>query len=139
MTVPVSFYANNRICLWQGDVLETLRQLPAESVHCCVTSPPYWGLRSYGTEAQVWGARNGCEHEWGTERYDHSQADTASGIEGSPRLGNQYIASRGQLCSLCGAWRGDLGLEPRRTCTSSTLSRCSETCGACCGPTAPVG
>ena len=31
-----------------GDCREVLRDLPAESVHCVVTSPPYWGLRSYG-------------------------------------------------------------------------------------------
>ena len=30
-----------------GDALEELRKLPARSVHCCVTSPPYWGLRAY--------------------------------------------------------------------------------------------
>ena len=30
-----------------GDALERLRGLPDESVHCVVTSPPYWGLRSY--------------------------------------------------------------------------------------------
>ncbi len=31
-----------------GDVREKLRELPDESVHCVVTSPPYWGLRDYG-------------------------------------------------------------------------------------------
>ena len=31
-----------------GDCRETLRHLPDKSVHCCVTSPPYWGLREYG-------------------------------------------------------------------------------------------
>ena len=30
-----------------GDALTVLRTLPAESVHCVVTSPPYWGLRAY--------------------------------------------------------------------------------------------
>ena len=30
-----------------GDALTELAKLPAESVHCCVTSPPYWGLRQY--------------------------------------------------------------------------------------------
>ncbi len=35
------------------DVLEGLRSLPDESVHCVVTSPPYWGLRDYGTEGQI--------------------------------------------------------------------------------------
>ena len=31
-----------------GDALDVLAGLPAESVHCCITSPPYWGLRAYG-------------------------------------------------------------------------------------------
>ena len=36
-----------------GDALTRLRDLPNESVHCCVTSPPYWGLRDYGVEGQI--------------------------------------------------------------------------------------
>ena len=36
----------------QGDCLGVLKTLPDESVHCCVTSPPYWGLRDYGVDAQ---------------------------------------------------------------------------------------
>jgi len=36
-----------------GDVLKVLRGLPDESVHCCVTSPPYWSLRDYGVEGQL--------------------------------------------------------------------------------------
>jgi len=34
-----------------GDALETLRTLPDASVNCCVTSPPYFGLRSYDENA----------------------------------------------------------------------------------------
>lgn len=34
----------------QGDVLEQLAALQAESVQCVVTSPPYWGLRDYGVD-----------------------------------------------------------------------------------------
>ncbi len=37
----------------QGDALTELRKLPDRSVHCCVTSPPYWGLRDYGVEGQL--------------------------------------------------------------------------------------
>lgn len=37
-----------------GHVLDKLAELPDESVHMCVTSPPYFGLRSYGTEPQIW-------------------------------------------------------------------------------------
>lgn len=36
-----------------GDALTELRKLPSESVHCCVTSPPYWGLRDYGVVGQI--------------------------------------------------------------------------------------
>jgi DNA modification methylase len=36
-----------------GDAVEELRKLAAGSVHCCVTSPPYWGLRDYGVKGQI--------------------------------------------------------------------------------------
>lgn len=36
-----------------GDAREMLRTLPAESVHCCVTSPPYWAQRDYGVDGQL--------------------------------------------------------------------------------------
>jgi len=46
-------YRNKILC---GHVLDVLRQLPDESVHCVITSPPYWGLRKYEGEEQnqVW-------------------------------------------------------------------------------------
>jgi DNA modification methylase len=46
MTLPV-----NQIL--HGDALAVLRTLPDESVHCCVTSPPYFGLRDYGIDGQI--------------------------------------------------------------------------------------
>lgn len=36
-----------------GDALESLRQVESESVDCCVTSPPYYGLRDYGVDGQI--------------------------------------------------------------------------------------
>ena len=36
-----------------GDCRATLATLPVASVQCCVTSPPYWGLRDYGTPEQI--------------------------------------------------------------------------------------
>lgn len=39
-----------------GHVIDMLRQLPDASVHCIVTSPPYWNLRDYGTEPVKWPA-----------------------------------------------------------------------------------
>jgi DNA modification methylase len=39
--------------LYLGDCLEALRTLPDASVQCCVTSPPYFGLRDYGVDGQI--------------------------------------------------------------------------------------
>jgi DNA modification methylase len=36
-----------------GDALQQLKLLPDESVHCCVTSPPYWGMRDYDVAGQI--------------------------------------------------------------------------------------
>ena len=41
------------ITQYVGDCRAVLRSLPAESVHCCVTSPPYFGLRDYGVAGQL--------------------------------------------------------------------------------------
>ncbi|HRY90120.1 MAG TPA: site-specific DNA-methyltransferase [Rubrivivax sp.] len=39
--------------LHQGDCREVLASMPAQSAHCCVTSPPYFGLRDYGHDGQI--------------------------------------------------------------------------------------
>jgi len=41
------------IRILKGDCREMLRTMPDESVHCCVTSPPYFGLRDYGVAGQI--------------------------------------------------------------------------------------
>lgn len=46
------YYSDESVTLWHGDSLEVLRTLPDGSVDCCVTSPPYYGLRDYGIEGQ---------------------------------------------------------------------------------------
>ena len=46
-------YETGQVTLLQGDVCEQLRTLTADSVQCCVTSPPYWGLRDYGVGGQL--------------------------------------------------------------------------------------
>ena len=91
--------------------------MPAASVHCAVTSPPYWGLRDYGTPPQIWDGDADCRHRWGAEiakkggggqpgakvqRWQHAGA----GLSGHP------AANGGAFCGRCGAWRGSLGLEP---------------------------
>jgi len=41
------------VTILQGDSLEVLKTLPAESIQMCVTSPPYYGLRDYGVDGQI--------------------------------------------------------------------------------------
>jgi len=46
----------------KGDCRDILKTLPDESVHCVVTSPPYWGLRDYGVEGQLGMEKTYQEH-----------------------------------------------------------------------------
>ena len=39
--------SDNQLTILTGNSLEVLKALPNNSIQCCVTSPPYWGLRSY--------------------------------------------------------------------------------------------
>jgi DNA modification methylase len=103
-----------------GNSLEVLKTMPENSVHCVVTSPPYWGLRDYGIEPSVWGGEANCVHEWGDEqkarpmpaRPDHSGSELKG--KGSQDGAQAYAldVSQGSHCQLCGAWRGCFGLEP---------------------------
>lgn len=91
----------------QGDALAVLREMPAESVSCCVTSPPYWGLRDYGT-AKWEGGDVDCEHSGVSRRCDAAgRNDKQSTQKGS----SSDRVSRD--CLKCGARRVDaqLGLE----------------------------
>jgi len=42
-----------KVKVLQGDCIEQLKTIEDKRVHCCVTSPPYWGLRDYGHESQL--------------------------------------------------------------------------------------
>lgn len=91
--------------VYTGDALTVLRTLPDESVHCCVTSPPYWGLRDYGT-AQWSGGLPDCEH------LNHHGEQGATG----QRADRTFTGSQNfyrDACKKCGAVRIDaqLGLE----------------------------
>lgn len=102
------------IRLYQGHVLPVLQSLPDESVHCVVTSPPYWGLRDYGLEPQLWGGEVGCEHEWGEEQKS-PWADHCPGPNGKQKnttAGHWKPKQTGPFCRLCDVWQGSYGLEP---------------------------
>jgi DNA modification methylase len=100
-----------------GHVLEELGKLPADSVQCVITSPPYWGLRDYKLKPMVWGGDAGCEHAWG-QKIIASEIDSNRGTMQWVTGGDPAVKvdgkrpSQGRLCHHCNAWRGSLGLEP---------------------------
>jgi DNA modification methylase len=51
--VVTPYYADAWLTVYGGDCLEVMRTMPADSVDCVVTSPPYWGLRDYGNDGQL--------------------------------------------------------------------------------------
>jgi DNA modification methylase len=98
--------------IYQGDVLQELRKLPDSSVHCVVTSPPYWGLRDYGIEPSIWGGEGRCVHDWSDQLGVHRTGVDGDPTVGTARQGRDFHTSAGVSCLKCGAWRGCLGLEP---------------------------
>lgn len=93
-----------------GDCLTVLRTLPDESVHTCITSPPYWGLRDYGGDGIVWGGNPDCDHDW--EGYTRPSENTRNN-DNSLQLKSAYWEPQEQACcEHCDAWFGQLGLEP---------------------------
>jgi DNA modification methylase len=50
----VPYYQDETVMLYNGNALEVLKELPERSAWCCVTSPPYWGLRDYGIPPSTW-------------------------------------------------------------------------------------
>jgi site-specific DNA-methyltransferase (cytosine-N4-specific) len=90
------------------------RQLPIRSgiVQTVVTSPPYWGLRDYGT-ARWDGGDEECDHKESTARHDGGRVNL-DGFHGSARPDSDKGAMNYRnLCGKCGAKRIDtqLGLE----------------------------
>ena len=69
--------------LYGKDVRDTLAGLPEASVQTVITSPPYYQMCDYEVPQTLWGGKQDCRHRWSSD-----------------------------ICSRCGAWRGQLGWEP---------------------------
>lgn len=111
-------YDKSEGTIYHGHVLDVLKSLPNESVHCCVTSPPYWGLRDYGLPDQIWGGLEDCQHDWGDHLKIHKGGPPGNGVmlSGGRRVCNEHEKTKdiiaGKFCQKCGAWSGSLGHEP---------------------------
>ena len=96
----------------QGDCIEGMRTLADESVHCVVTSPPYYGLRDYGT-ASWKGGDAACDHVEIRNTSTSSTLDSSvNGIASAQTLIKDNRQFK-DICGKCGARRIDqqIGLE----------------------------
>ncbi|WP_049575314.1 DNA-methyltransferase [Streptomyces sp. SBT349] len=104
------YFSSQAVTLYTGDAIEVLDHLPDASADCVVTSPPYWGLRDYGTG--TWSDGDpACKHSVsrGTNPLQRARPET-------PSLSPVPSAKRGAkpaVCRRCGAVREDrqYGLE----------------------------
>ena len=108
------------IKILKGDCRKTLQSLPGKSINTCITSPPYWGLRDYGTAEWKGGDKN-CDHK--EERGFNKQNLAALADKFSPNKNPRNpaydsgkdvaIPNFKNECGKCGAIKKDnqLGLE----------------------------
>jgi len=93
-----------------GDVRKKLKELPDQSVNCCVTSPPYWGLRDYGTAS--WdGGNSKCDHQGRPiEIKANINRNCGTGNDVKNAEAREFFK---EVCGKCGAKRVDsqIGLE----------------------------
>ena len=83
-----------------GNCLNVLSELPEKSVNTCITSPPYYGLRDYGT----------AEWKGGDENCEHTISHYSDNLK--PEVDRPFRGNR-SACMKCGAIRKDsqIGLE----------------------------
>jgi DNA modification methylase len=93
------------ITLYNGDALTVLRELPSESIHCIATSPPFYGLRDYGT-GRWEGGDESCEHSVGGQVQQTKKGTDPNAVGLRPGVD-------AWTCRKCGARRIDhqIGLE----------------------------
>ena len=108
----IIYWQDKAVTIYNSDC-RNMHELADELVQMVCTSPPYWGLRKYsGLPDLIWGDEK-CVHRWESKdkvipEMDYSFWKTG-GIKRSNGTGD--IAESG-FCSLCGAWKGQFGLEP---------------------------
>lgn len=98
--------------------------LPDNSVHTIITSPPYWGLRAYGSDLEIWDVKDTAPKECKEEgKHIWVSAGEIINRGGSPNtLSEKQLSNPGSVnairsqagyfCAICHAWKGELGSEP---------------------------
>lgn len=95
--------------IYNDDALSALKTMADASVDCIITSPPYYGLRDYGTGKWIGGDAN-CPHYRVSKRSDATSTGHKAMVDSGHPVGDAIYKT---VCPLCGAVREDkqIGLE----------------------------
>ena len=106
---PTPVWSKGGHRLYHGDCEQVLARLPEASVQCVVTSPPYYGLRDYGTGTWLGGDPT-CSHKKASR---HQKQGATSQRKGRANLEDQRNETFQRMCETCGAVRLDkqVGME----------------------------
>ena len=94
------FWDNGITRFHQGDARSI--PLPDQSVHCVVTSPPYWGLRDYRLPTTLWGGNPACLHTWEAAAADNEVGRGNQNQATNSRDESQPESEETGSCSTCG-------------------------------------
>lgn len=106
--------------IYYESCMQTMARMPDNFVDCVMTSVPYYGLRSYDTEPQLWLGDPECDHTWETivtKRPNAAGGKDSGQIAYKEDAGAHYVEyhkreTTSQMCQTCGCWLGELGQEP---------------------------
>jgi len=108
--------------LYLGNTLEVLKTFPNDCIDCVVTSPPYYMMRRYeGIPDYIWDGEQDCEHEFdiiktriiGSSNPNSQVTAAKNYLKYMGAEEDKYL--RSNICTKCGAWKGQLGNEPTYT------------------------
>lgn len=113
------YYQDNYRELYKKDSRD-MSELPDESIQCVVTSPPYWGPRTYkGEQAIIWDGDKNCQHEFITQitKHDSLRFRGEHSIVGTDKNRAIHTGNKvnSQSCLKCGARMEAFGLESTPT------------------------
>ena len=116
--IPINKFRNKIVT---GHNIAIMERMPNDSVDMCIYSPPYFGLRFYGTNFQIWGGDKDCEHDFINYTQKGQTGGTSSKLMLKRKKRLKAFNNRNYqifqdtspaFCSECSAWYGELGNEP---------------------------
>lgn len=113
-----------------GDALRVIPTLGKQRYRSIVTSPPYFGKRMYQIPSVIWRGRDDCDHTWSTVvRKGVTGGLNTLKLKIKGETNYQILPDQQQaVCIQCGAWQGQLGLEPTPDLYLEDLCRIYDSC-----------